>query len=93
MNALYSTDFEKSVEFFAVSPEKSADGGACSGFFGGFVHRVLKVCGHFYVFRETAVGPPQCPLPGRGWPEGPGEEFGQKPESQYTLTDLHLVYP
>jgi hypothetical protein len=63
MNALYSTDFEKSVEFFAVSPEETADGGAFEGFFGGFAHRVLKVCGHFYVLRETAVGPP---LP--GWP-------------------------
>ena len=33
------------------------------------------------------------PPPGGGWPEGPGEEFGQKPENQYTLTDLHQGYP
>ena len=32
---------------------------------------------------------PPSPLPGRGWPGGPGEEFGQKLESQYHLTDLH----
>ncbi len=42
------------MEFFAVLPGNSADGGTEKGFFPGFLHRVFKVCGHFAVFREIS---------------------------------------
>jgi hypothetical protein len=45
-----STDFSKSVEFFAVLPGNSLPKGTFGGFFPGFVHRVFKVCGYFAVF-------------------------------------------
>ena len=48
----FSTDFEKSVEFFAVLPGNSLSKGAFGSFFPGFIHRVLKVCGWFVILSE-----------------------------------------